>query len=283
MSRMRIAVAGTDDIIQPFLLEVLGDAATVIPPEAMTEPRLLDALLTSADAIVLMNGHPPDMADRDSRAALLAMRNGAKPILSAIERHGGLHAILVGSLRVHPQATPAEPYYGSNTRLAPRDVAAEGQLWVEERALEHATENAPVSILRTANVQGVAPGASEGHGMLHSFARECIFGWISVPGNGDEVKDFVHVSDVVQVILAVAEQPPPTRESLAIGRGAPVRMKEVAAAYAERAGCEPQYGQSDSNEIWGVTEAWQLEERLGFRPSTPLAEMIDEAFQTAGV
>ena len=67
-------------------------------------------MLASCDAVILMNAHPAQTGGgRDDRAALLAMRDAARPILEAVERHGSLHLILIGTLRVHPQATPEEP------------------------------------------------------------------------------------------------------------------------------------------------------------------------------
>jgi nucleoside-diphosphate-sugar epimerase len=280
---MRVAISGQDGFVQPHLEAALGDDLVEIPVEALSQPKILDALLTSCDAIVLMNAHPPSSGDRGERSSLLQMRSAAKPILSAVERHGSIHLVLIGTLRVHPQATPEEPYYSSQATLAPRDVAAEGQLWVEERALEHANENAPVSVLRCSNVQGLSLETSEGHGIMHQFARDSIFGWVSVPGDGTQVKDFVHISDVIGVIMHVLGSPPPTRETLCIGSGQGAVMSEVATIYAERTGCGPQYGNDDRNEVWGVVDAWEIEQRCGFRPEVELHQMIEEAFEIAGV
>ena len=79
------------------------------------------------------------------------MREQSRPILDAVDRHGELHLIIVGTLRVHPQWEPDEPYYGYDSTLAPRDTAAEGQLWMEEMALERAQAERPVSIIRASN------------------------------------------------------------------------------------------------------------------------------------
>ena len=188
---MKVAISGQDDFVQPYLEAALGDNLVQIPPEMLEEKLQLDVLLTSCDAVVLMNAHPPQSgAGRDNRAALLAMRDSARPILEAVDRHGSLHLVLIGTLRVHPQPTQEDPYYSSQVSLVPRDIAAEGQLWVEERAIEHATEEAPVSVLRCSNVQGVRLDSDEGNGILHQFAKDSIFGWISVPGDGTQMKPY---------------------------------------------------------------------------------------------
>ena len=280
---MKVAISGQDDFVQPYLEAALGDSLVQISPEMLKEKMQLDVLLTSCDAVVLMNAHPPQTGgSRDDRAALLAMRDSARPVLEAVERHGSLHLILIGTLRVHPQPTPEDPLYSSQVSLVPRDIAAEGQLWVEERAIEHATEDSPVSVLRCSNVQGVRLDSNEGNGILHQFAQDSIFGWLSVPGDGTQAKDLVHISDVIDVVMHILGNPPPTRETLCIGTGQGSIMSEVAAVYQGRTGCDPQFGNDDSHEVWGVVDAWEIEQRCGFRPAVTPAEMIDEAFENAG-
>ena len=280
---MKVAISGEDDFVQPYLEAALGDSLVRIPADALKEKMQLDAYLASCDAVILMNAHPAQSGGRDDRAALLTMRDAARPVLEAVERHGSLHLILIGTLRVHPQATPEDPYYSSQASLAPRDIAAEGQLWVEERAIEHATEESPVSVLRCSNVQGVRLDSDEGNGILHQFARDSIFGWVSVPGDGTQIKDFVHISDLIEIVMHVLQNRPPTRETLCIGTGEGVTMSDVAAIYQQRTGCDPQYGNDDTYEVWGAVDAWEIEQRCGFRPSITPGEMIDEAFENAGI
>ena len=191
---MKVAVSAPDRFVAPYILDMLGDAAVEIPPEAMEDQMTLDALLTSCNAIVHINSKPIDSTfGRDDRETLLRMREQSRPILDAVDRHGELHLIIVGTLRVHPQWEPDEPYYGYDSTLAPRDTAAEGQLWMEEMALERAQAERPVSIIRASNVQGVLLDGSEANGLLHHWAMECMMGWINIPGDGSVVKDFVHV------------------------------------------------------------------------------------------
>ena len=279
---MRVAVSSPDEFVAPYLCDALGDALVEIPPEVLEEGQemMLDALLMPCTTLIHFNSTAPD-SDRDDRSSLLAMREAAKPILSAVNRHQGLHLILVGSLRVHPKATPDEPFYSGFTRLSPRDIAAEGQIWVEESALEHAEPERPVSIIRASNVQGTLKSGGDGHGLLHAFARDSIFGWVSVPGSQENKfpKDFLHVRDLVESILAVMQSPPPTREAIAIGTGRAVPLRDVAQIFASETGAEPVFGTDDSQEVYGVVDVMEVEHRLGFRPSITLEQMISEAIQ----
>ncbi len=282
-SGMTVAISASDAFVAPYIAEMLGASAVVIPDEALHDPTSLDALLTPCSALIHINSRPVDTSvDRDDRGAYISMREESRPILDAVDRHGGLHLIILGTLRVHPQWTPGEPYYGLESTLAPRDVAAKGQLWMEENALERAEIERPVSIIRASNVQGVPLNGPPGNGLLHRWAEECQIGWINIPGDGSDVKDFIHVQDLVRVIGAVLDDPPPTRESVAVGSGKGISMADLAAVYQSNTGCDNEFGQNAAGEVFGIVDAWVLEERFGFRPQISLEEMIGEAFETAG-
>ena len=279
---MKVAVSAADGFVAPYILEMLGDSAVPIPDDKLGDPSSLDALLTPCNALIHINSRPVDSSvARDDRESLIIMRERARPILDAVDRHGSLHMIILGTLRVHPQWEPGEEYYGFDSTLAPRDVAAEGQLWIEENALERAESERPVSVIRASNVQGVPITGPPGNGILHRWAFESQMGWINVPGDGSQVKDMVHVQDLVRVVDAVMRDPPPTRESFAVGSGKAIPMSDLAELYRDRTGCEIELNQSDREEVWGVVDAWFLEDRCGFRPSISLEEMIEESFEAA--
>ena len=279
---MKVALSAADEFVAPYISEMLGDSLVAIPDEALEDSNALDALLTPCSALIHINSRPVDTSvARDDRGAIAIMREKARPILDAVDRHGSLHTIIIGTLRVHPQWEPGEDYYGLDSTLAPRDVAAEGQLWIEENAIERAETERPVSVIRASNVQGVPLSGPPGNGILHRWAFESQMGWINVPGDGSQVKDMVHVQDLVRVVDSVLRDPPPTRESFAVGSGKAIPMSDLSQLFAERTGCEIELNQSDREEVWGVVDAWFLEERCGFRPSISLEEMIEDAFDAA--
>ena len=281
-SSMKVAVSAADGFVAPYIMEMLGDSAISIPDDKLGDPAALDALLTPCTSLIHINSRPVDTSvARDDRESLIIMRENARPILNAVDRHGSLHMIIIGTLRVHPQWEPGEDYYGFDSTLAPRDVAAEGQLWIEENSLERAESERPVSVIRASTVQGVPLSGPPGNGILHKWAFESQMGWINVPGDGSQVKDMVHVQDLVRVVDAVLRSPPPTRESFAVGSGKAIPMSDLAELYKDRTGCEIELNQSDREEVWGVVDAWFLEDRCGFRPSISLEEMIEESFEAA--
>ena len=191
---MKVAITASDTFVAPYIVEMLGDAAVIIPDEAIKQQLTIDALLTPCSALIHINSRPVESSfERNDRQTKLEMMNAARPILDAVDRHGSIHLIIVGTLRVHPQWEPGEPFYGLDSTLAPRDTAAEGQLWMEENALDRAHSEKPVSVIRASNVQGVPLSGPPGNGILHRWARECQIGWINVPGDGSSPKDFIHI------------------------------------------------------------------------------------------
>ena len=87
---------------------------------------------------------------------------------------------------------------------------------------------------------------------------------------------------MVSIFGAVIESPPPTRESIAVGSGKAITMSDLAAIYNQKTGCESEFGQDDSQEVFGIVDARDLEMRFGFTPQISLEEMLQEAFEFAG-
>ena len=156
-------------------------------------------------------------------------------------------------------------------------------MWIEENALERAESERPVSVIRASNVQGVPISGPPGNGILHRWAFESQMGWINVPGDGSQVKDMVHVQDLVRIVDAVLRDPPPTRESFAVGSGKGVTMNDLSEIYNHRTGATAELNQNSEAEVWGIVDAWYLEHRCGFRPQISLEEMIEEAFEVANL
>lgn len=88
----------------------------------------------------------------------------------------------------------------------------------------------PLSILRLQNVYG--PGQAVGNsytGVLTFFARQVAAGeQVEVFEDGDIVRDFVFVDDVVSALAAAAAAPPEVSRRVDIGSGAPTTLIEVA-------------------------------------------------------
>lgn len=123
---MNVAITASDAFVAPFIVEMLGKSAVIIPDEVISDQLKLDTMLTPCNALIHINSRPVESSfERNDRQTKLEMMNAARPILDAVDRHGSLHLIIIGTLRVHPQWEPGEPFYGLDSTLAPRDTAAE--------------------------------------------------------------------------------------------------------------------------------------------------------------
>ena len=158
-----------------------------------------------------MNAHPNESGARNDRDALLSMRDAARPVSKG--RAAREFASRIGWNTSRPPTSHSrgailfESILTCTTRYRCRRPT-----WVE-RALEHATQESPVSVVRCSNVQGCF--------RTHQFAQDSIFGWLSVPGDGTQVKDFIHIMDVIEIIMHVLQNPPLTRETPCIGSDRP--------------------------------------------------------------
>jgi len=276
---MRVGLSGAEDFIAPWFGEMLGDALVLIEKEDLAVKRKLDAKLAQCTCLIHLNGHPRDSGqDRNDPNAVNEMRESAKLILNAKNRHQGLHVIMIGSLRVHRYEK--EEMYSSESALFPRDSAAKGQLWGEERALEHASDTHPVSIIRSSNIQGVSINSGEGRGVIHDFVNQASFGWIGVPGDGEDFLDPIHITDFINAVMTVVENPPPTRETIALGGGQAVPISEIANAISENIGCDIQLWDKQENFVLGQVDDSEMKERLEFASEVSIADMIGEAIES---
>ena len=48
---MKVAITSADTFVAPYLEEMLGDSAILVPGEALADPMTLDALLTPCSAL----------------------------------------------------------------------------------------------------------------------------------------------------------------------------------------------------------------------------------------
>ena len=98
------------------------------------------------------------------------------------------------------------------------------------------TQDLDVRIARLSNPYGAGQHASRPQGAVSRFARNALLGEaIEVWGNGEVVRDYIHVSDTVECLQRLGEAP---REALAghtifnVGSGHGISLKDVIATIA---------------------------------------------------
>jgi len=135
--------------------------------------------------------------------------------------------------------------------------------------------------LRYFNVYGPRQKPGEYGGVISSFVSRAIRGLPpKIYGDGEQTRDFVHVSDVVQANLLAASRSVAIGEVFNIGSGREVTIKELADLVLRLTGLKklkPEYGPPRPGDIrrsWANIE--KAKRMLGFEPKTSLEKGIRE-------
>jgi dTDP-L-rhamnose 4-epimerase len=181
---------------------------------------------------------------------------------------------------IGPDGSPGTPlpHVAETTWPRPVNVYAATKL-AQEHIMESWCQSfsVPLSILRLQNVYG--PGQSVGNaytGVLTFFARQLATGEvIDVYEDGQIIRDFVFVDDVVSALVAASRRPPSATRRLDIGSGSGVPLVEVAETMSSLADAPaPQisgrYRQGDVRAASASISA--AAEQLGWAPAVPLSD-----------
>jgi UDP-glucose 4-epimerase len=148
-----------------------------------------------------------------------------------------------------------------------------------------AEKDVPVIIVRFFNTVG--PRQTGRYGMvLPNFARQALRGEpITVYGSGDQSRCFGHVRDAVEGMLRLMETPAAINEVFNIGsteettiRGLAERVREAADSTSEivTVPYSEAYAAGFEDMLRRVPDVSKLERTTGFRPLTPLSEIITD-------
>ena len=141
----------------------------------------------------------------------------------------------------------------------------------------------PVIITRFFNTVG--PRQTGRYGMvLPSFAAQALAGKpITVYGTGDQSRCFGHVQDAVEAVLRLIATPEAVGQVFNIGSDEEVTIRRLAELVRDAAGSESAiehipyaeaYAEGFEDMQRRVPDLTRLERTIGFRPRTPLADII---------
>ena len=98
---------------------------------------------------------------------------------------------------------------------------------------------------------------------------------LTILGDGQQVRDFIYVSDVVEAFLLVAERAPLRGETYNVGSGQPLSIREVANAVCQQMGVRPRFVYT-GEATPGVSRRWTADitqiTSLGFRPQVEMSD-----------
>lgn len=194
-----------------------------------------------------------------------------------------------------PGGQQGEPMPNSAAQVNPRptNIYAATKL-AQENILSSWCQSfqVPLSILRLQNVYGAGQSLDNAYtGVLTYFARQAANGeTVEVYEDGGIIRDFVHVTDVVQAILCALATPPPAVQprTLDIGSGTHGTLFTYATQLAMAAG-SPQPATSQRYRAGDVRSAFadveSARREIGYKPTVPfqegLVDLMDWALQGA--
>ena len=277
-------------------------ARTLVPDN---EVRILDNLSTgSADAVpddaTLIEG---DVTDRDAveraisgadvvfhQAAVVSVAesvadpsrshrvnvDGTLTVLEAA-READARVVLASSAAVYgdPDSLPVtvdEP-------MTPRSPYGADKVAIDAYAHAYdATYGIPVVALRYFNVYG--PGQRGPYsGVIEAFLRRALAGdRLTIHGDGEQTRDFVHVSDVVRANVAAATTEH-TGTAYNVGTGESVTVAELAAIIREQTGSDGgvRHDAARSGDVRHSRAATErTRDRLGFESRVTLREGLED-------
>lgn len=156
-------------------------------------------------------------------------------------------------------------------------------------ALAYARERGvPVVIARLFNTVG--PRQTGQYGMvLPTFVRQALAGRpITVFGTGDQSRCFGHVKDAVECMVRLLATPEAEGEVFNIGGTEEITMMQLAERVRELAGSSSEIVQVPYSEAYPkgfedmarrIPDVRKLERTIGFRPRTPLNEIIADVVE----
>ena len=199
---------------------------------------------------------------------------GAVTALEAARKIGA-RLVLASSAAVYGQAT-GSPLRETSPTL-PVSLYGTSKLCAEYYARlytsMHGTSNA---VLRLANVYGPRQLPRTGAAVA-GFCYELSHGQHPlIYGDGKQVRDFIHVSDVCSAFLAAADSELNGTWNVSTGAGTSILgLADLVAAVAGRSEVSVQFAPVQQAEIrWSVLDPGMAATELGWKPSTELTEGV---------
>lgn len=214
---------------------------------------------------------------------------GTEVVLRAVARKSKL-AVIASTSEVYGKAAKIPFSEGDDLVLGPtvnsRWAYACSKALDEWLALAYAREkDVPIIITRLFNTVG--PRQTGRYGMVvPTFVSQALAGEpITVFGSGEQSRCFSHVADVVESLVRLISEPAAVGQVFNIGSDREISINELAERVREAAGSESRIVRIPYEEAYAegfedmqrrVPDVSKLERMIGYRPATPLDQVIQD-------
>lgn len=217
--------------VRRFELQAGCDNSSTIRQAVSTAAVIYD--LAGSSGAVSSNRAPIESLENNCRIQL--------EFLEACALAGNAPHIVFSSSRLVYGETGTEAVTEDHP-LAPRSIYAAHRLCVENYLRIYAHRgHITYSICRISNIYGHERGQrGRDYGVLNSFVRQAIAGRpITLFGAGSQLRDYIHVTDLVEVLIRAGTAPAARNHVFNIGLGTSVTVREAALLIQELAGSPP--------------------------------------------
>jgi len=197
---------------------------------------------------------------------------GTVAVLEAARRHDA-RVVLASSAAIYgqPETVPIDEDHPTD----PTNPYGVSKLAADHYARVYAEQyGLPTVPLRYFNVYGPGQTGSDYAGVVTTFLEQARAGDpITVEGDGEQTRDFVHVDDVVRA-NCLAATTDAVGEAVNVGTGTSVTIRELAERVREATGSDApiQHVPGRSNDVEASrADLTAARERLGFQPRVDLA------------
>jgi len=198
--------------------------------------------------------------------------NGARMIYaSTCEVYGDGHTLKEGELLdEHAELSPNSPYAASK---------AAADRWC---SAYHKSFGTPVAIVRPFNIYGERQKSGTFGALIAILVRKALQGvTLTVYGNGEATRDYLHVSDLVAAYNLVLEHPELDGKVINFASGVNTSVKDIAEYIAKKLGAQIEYGPARPGEVMRFPADISLAKSLGFSPKVSIWEGIDRYIEWA--
>ena len=137
--------------------------------------------------------------------------------------------------------------------------------------------------LRFFNIYGLRSENSPYSGVITKFLRKIINGEVlTIDGDGEQTRDFIHVSDIVKAVILALEHEGLKGEVFNVCTGVPTSINQLAATLKTVTGKNPnvKYGPARLGDIRSsYGDPAKATENLGFRASVDLTKGLQMLFE----
>lgn len=212
---------------------------------------------------------------------------GTITVANAIDPDRVGHLTLASSMAVYAEGLPGVPVREDHPQepISPYGVSK----WAAERVVRQLVEPRGVrcSVVRYFNTYGPGQTYTPYVGVITIFVTRLLRGEpITIFGDGQQCRDFVHVDDIVQGTVRTLHGPPGTYN---LGTGVGTTVNEVAALLVERLapGTVPRHGPEQSGELrYSVADIGAARRATGYAPAgrleARLGDVVAEITAAAG-